>query len=316
VPATLKQVMPVRTRTATGTRPAAALLLAIFVGVVALQLATAGRAMAHTRLVSSSPAKGAKLDRLPEAAKLTFAEVVFQPAALTVTGPDRAEVSTGKVALLDGTLSRPLAATADPRPGIYTVSYQVTSADGHPVSGTVTFTVSGGRATPTDDPAMAGRQGRQVGVNRSLASSSPANGAELGWLPEVAVLNFSEAIRQPAAVTVTGPDGDDISIADASVVDATLLRPVDTTIEPAAGAYTISYRVTSARGQRLSGSVTFTLAAGAAVLGTGRLATVGDPPVAHTPGSGAAVALVVGLLAALGVVVASIGRLVRDESRA
>jgi methionine-rich copper-binding protein CopC len=311
----------VRSRIATiDPRRAAVIVLAILVGVIALQVAGAGPATAHARLVSSSPAKGATLNRLPQVAELKFSEVVGQPAALVVTGPDGNVISTGKAAVVDAILSRPLDTTRQAA-GAYTMSYQVTSVDGHPISGTVTFTLSTGQVTPAPVPTV--DRGIPAAPDIALVSSSPGKGAALNRLPEVAVLNFKEVVGQPAALVVTGPDGDEISTGEASVVDATLLRPMDSTAELAAGTYTMSYRVTSADGHPISGAVTFTLP-------TGQVATSADPVFGDSPvsgavaapavgddsgdGSGIVVALVVGLAAALGVAVVSLGRMVGRET--
>ncbi|MCW2879407.1 MAG: copper resistance protein [Sphaerisporangium sp.] len=299
---------------------AATMALAILAGVIALQVAAAGPAAAHTRLVSSSPGKGAKMDRLPQVVKLKFSEVVRQPAALVVTGPDGTEISTGKAAVVDATLSRHLANSTGPAAGRYTMSYRVTSGDGHPLSGTVTFTLSNGNvasAAPTVD------DGIPATSDRRLVSSSPGTGAQLNRLPEVAVLNFKELVRQPATLVVTGPDGAEISTGEASVVDATLLRPLDSTTELAAGRYTMRYRVTSAVGQPISGTVPFTLPDGQVAAEADLL--VGDDlgskavaaPATDSPaGAGIVVALVIGLAAALGVAVVSVGRLVGREPAA
>src|SRR3954471_21951917 len=133
--ATRERVTAMRARTASGTPHPAIPLLAILVAVIALQLFAASPAMARTRLVSSSPAQGASLDRLPDVVTLKFSEGVRQPGALIVTGPGGEEISTGKAAVETTTLSRPLDKATEPQEGAYTVSYRVTSSDdGHLVS--------------------------------------------------------------------------------------------------------------------------------------------------------------------------------------
>jgi methionine-rich copper-binding protein CopC len=291
------------------------------VGVSALQIAGAGPATAHARLVSSSPAKGATLDRLPQAAELKFSEVVGQPAGLVVTGPDGKTMSTGKTAVVDSTLSRPLDTTGQAA-GAYTMSYQATSADGHAISGTVTFTLSNGQVTPAPVPTVG--RGIPAAPDTAAVSSSPGKGARLDRLPEVAVLNFRELVGQPATLVVTGPGGDEISTGEASVVDATLLRPMDSTAELAAGTYTMSYRVTSADGHPITGTVNFTLPTGQVATsadlvfadpGSGAVAAPAmDPAAGDDAGSGVVLALLVGLAAALGVAVVSLGRMVGREA--
>ncbi|MGK3207176.1 copper resistance CopC family protein [Amycolatopsis sp. MEPSY49] len=126
---------------------------------IAAALAAAGCAVllgapaaaAHSVLVSSSPAEGAAIATSPADAVLVFNEPVENRfTELAVLGPDgTSHWEAGPVSVVDGRVSVPL------RPlgpvGAYAIRYRVTSADGHPVSGTVPFrlTVAGpGSAVP------------------------------------------------------------------------------------------------------------------------------------------------------------------------
>ena len=96
-----------------------------------------------------------------------FSENVGTPAALTVLGADGNEVDGGQVEVVDTTLRR----TYDPAafaPGVYTVSYQVTSADGHVVSGSWPFqlTVAG---TGEPGPAVTDRSDAAPAIPRRYA---------------------------------------------------------------------------------------------------------------------------------------------------
>ena len=107
---------------------------------LALLLGTAP-AFAHTRLQSSDPADGASLTTAPERVSLTFNETM-QPGFTTVTviGPDDAAYQTGEVTSAGPTVStalRPLGPA-----GRYEVGYRVVSDDGHPVTGSVAFTLT------------------------------------------------------------------------------------------------------------------------------------------------------------------------------
>lgn len=300
-----------RPRVIAGARRLAALVLAILVSAIALQLVGASEAAAHTRLVSSSPPRGAKLEQLPEAVKLTFSEAVAQPAALTVTGPGGATLSTGKVTLHKTSLSRPLVTNGELLAGRYTISYQVTSTDGHPLSGTVRFTLSPRTGTGTTEPPISDDAGGNP-ASTNLASSLPDNGSEVARLPEVAVLNFSEVIAQPAEVTVTGPDGQEVCTDEISVVDATLLCPLYSTVVPAAGAYTMSYQARSSKGQRLAGTVRFTLSPDSVVPAADAVTPAAGREAERSHRYLAVVALVVGLVAALGLALLDVKRLVRN----
>jgi copper resistance protein C len=129
-------------------------LLGLLVTVAATALcvlATAPTAFAHAELVASSPADGANLRQPPESATLTFSETVRTPAFVEVTGPGGRDVTVGRVRVRDADLATRLSTSAEP--GRYTLSYRVTSADGHPITGTVRFTLAGSANTAEPAPA-------------------------------------------------------------------------------------------------------------------------------------------------------------------
>jgi methionine-rich copper-binding protein CopC len=139
-----------------GRLAATRLALAVFVGAVAGLMTTGDPASAHTALRSSSPASGEALAAPPKQVRLDFTE------ALSITPPPQVAVTLGGQTVPSGpvrvdgtTLTAPVTAAG---PGTYTVAYRVVAADGHPVQGTVTFTVTGGglpTASPTTSPAAA-----------------------------------------------------------------------------------------------------------------------------------------------------------------
>ncbi|MFB7394753.1 copper resistance protein CopC [Streptomyces sp. NPDC056191] len=113
--------------------------------------AAAPPAAAHTDLVSSSPARGASLDRPPTAIRLTFSdEMTERYAKVALTAPD------GSAADVTGLDVSGRTATLPVEPGLaagtYTVGYRVVSADGHPVAGSFAFTVERPGPTPTSSP--------------------------------------------------------------------------------------------------------------------------------------------------------------------
>ncbi|TSD93460.1 copper resistance protein CopC [Skermania sp. ID1734] len=119
------------------------------VGILAgLVLLTAGPASAHSIPVSSIPADGSSITVGPPQVSITFNEPLQTSfAALTLTGPDGNLWSHGAVRVDGPTVS---VDAGDLGPvGKYTMAYRVTSADGHPVSGTRTFTLTkAGHGTP------------------------------------------------------------------------------------------------------------------------------------------------------------------------
>ncbi len=136
------------------------LLVRLLLGVLLIAAATAGvpSASAHTALTATDPAADSTLTAGPERVTATFNEEL-QPtfAAMTVVGPDGNLWSSGDAAVRGATVSvgvRPLGPA-----GTYTANYRVTSADGHVVSGSWSFTVTvpgtgqPGPAVQNPDPA-------------------------------------------------------------------------------------------------------------------------------------------------------------------
>ena len=120
-------------------------LVAVVVALLALWAGRAGTVSAHAELTSSTPVDGAVLDAVPAEVELVFSENVGTPAALTVLGPDGSELGGGDLAVVGDTMSRTVDGGAGAA-GAYTISYQVTSADGHPVSGSIGFSIGGSGA--------------------------------------------------------------------------------------------------------------------------------------------------------------------------
>ena len=113
----------------------------------------AAPALAHTRLQSSNPTDGASLDTAPQQVSLTFNEEMTPDfSTITVVGPDGNHYETGNVSADGGTVSRSVLALGPA--GQYTIGYRVVSADGHPVSGEVSFTLTtAGQASTAPAPA-------------------------------------------------------------------------------------------------------------------------------------------------------------------
>jgi copper resistance protein C len=126
---------------------------AVVVAVLSVlgMLAAAGPASAHSRLLGSDPADGASLDAGPDHVTLTFNEDM--PAGfdqLTVIGPDGKAWQDGEVTTSGPTVSVAVAPLGPA--GRYQVGYRVVSGDGHPVSGSTSFTLT--RAGPGTAPAQ------------------------------------------------------------------------------------------------------------------------------------------------------------------
>ncbi|MGW0040808.1 copper resistance CopC family protein [Rhodococcus sp. NPDC003348] len=107
-----------------------------------------GVAGAHSAAIATSPESGASVASGPEQVTVTFNEPLQSSfASLTVVGPDGNLWSKGDPTVSGPSISVPVGELGPV--GEYTIAYRVTSADGHPVSGTSTFTLTTeGTGTP------------------------------------------------------------------------------------------------------------------------------------------------------------------------
>ncbi len=94
-------------------------------------------AFAHDVLERTNPADGTTVTHLPSSVVLTFSEAPLTIGAqVVVTGPS-GPVSSGAPTIKGRDVTQAIATTAPG--GDYTVTYRVTSDDGHPVTGTFSF---------------------------------------------------------------------------------------------------------------------------------------------------------------------------------
>lgn len=143
------------------------------VGAVVLLTLTGSLALprpadAHTDLTSSSPSASDAVRVPPETVRLEFNDNLskdFVSLTLTVNGqkpvPVRSEVSGGTVT---AAVPSSLRATEGEAPQRWLLAYRVVSADAHPVTGTVSFTVT----------APSGAAPSQSGSTPSAGPSEPA----------------------------------------------------------------------------------------------------------------------------------------------
>ncbi|MES4887061.1 copper resistance protein CopC [Streptomyces sp. NPDC096012] len=126
------------TRTITPRLRALALL---FLAVAGALLAGAGPASAHAALTGSDPAQGVVVTKAPTQVSLTFSEkVALGDDSLRVLDPKGKPVQRGTPGNVSGT-TYAVQLKGGLAKGTYTVTYQVVSADSHPVSGAYTFSV-------------------------------------------------------------------------------------------------------------------------------------------------------------------------------
>ena len=169
----------------------ATVLTAVLAATVVTLIATAVPASAHDVLRSTNPADGAVVDRLPDLVVLTFDEPALAIGTeVVVTGP-AGPVSDGQPQLVDAEVRQPV--RAGPA-GRYTVLWRVTSADGHPVSGTFAFTTQqGSAASPTATPGTTtapstSPSSASTTAPMSVPATSPSATPQTAGLPGPAVV--------------------------------------------------------------------------------------------------------------------------------
>ncbi|MFE0414308.1 copper resistance CopC/CopD family protein [Streptomyces tendae] len=147
------------------------LVLLLLAAACAL-LAGAGPAAAHAALTGSDPREGAVVDKAPAQVSLTFSESVsMDDDSLRVLDPKGKRVDDGKPSGTGGT-TYSVKLHAGLPDGTYTVTYQVVSADSHPVSGAYTFSVgapSETSVTVSGQGAGGGFVGGLYGVGRYVS---------------------------------------------------------------------------------------------------------------------------------------------------
>ncbi|WP_067491544.1 copper resistance CopC family protein [Actinomadura hibisca] len=154
--------------------------LATLGAATALTLAvTAAPASAHTALRSSNPAAKATV-AAPSEILLTYTQTISMPKVV-LTDAQGGRHETGAPRAVDNKVTQPVQGTLPN--GEYTVGWRVVSADGHPVSGTFTFTVKGSTtaAAGSSAPASAAPAAPAPAPAPSQAAEKESSGSS-GWL--------------------------------------------------------------------------------------------------------------------------------------
>ncbi|EHR59025.1 copper resistance CopC family protein [Saccharomonospora cyanea] len=186
--------------------------LAFVTTLVVALLAMLGAALpasAHNVLVSSNPAEGDELGTAPTEVVLTFDQPVQDADVneVAVTGPHGDQWAEGTVEVDGATVTAPLRPLGPA--GEYVIGYRVLSADGHPVSDEIRFTLTSpgpgeasgapdsvgpdqrgqGEAAQGDhDQAQSGQPG-DAGQDDQAANEDDSSGVPVWvWLAGAAVL--------------------------------------------------------------------------------------------------------------------------------
>lgn len=163
-------------------RPVAAILAGLVGVVTALVLGMPAPAWAHAELTSSDPADGAVLDVAPLALSFTFGEQLLrQGNAVTATRlDDGLRVPLGALIVSGDTVSAGW--PAEHAGGSYRAAYRVVSADGHPITGTITFRIGGPDSpAPSTPPASTLAPSPSGASPGSTTPPGPTGSGADGW---------------------------------------------------------------------------------------------------------------------------------------
>jgi len=137
---------------------------------LALGAVTATPALAHARLVSSTPAKGQSMPGITEVS-LVFSDKISIAKVVVKDEHGKAYQAGAPTGAGTNTVTQPL--TAPLPAGSYTVAYRVVGEDGHPIeSDDLTFTSEGGGSEPS---AQAPPSAGGVGAEQQTGDAATAN---------------------------------------------------------------------------------------------------------------------------------------------
>ena len=172
--------------------------------VLVALLAAALPASAHNVLISSDPVDGSTVQTAPTSVSLTF-DLPIQnlDPQLVVTGPNGNDFASAAPTIDSNVISVPLGPLG--AAGVYQIAYRIVSADGHPVTGQLSFTLAAAAAgTGVGSPPAAG--------------NTPANGGEssgfgpwlwlgIGVAAVIVVVAVVFAVRRPRSAAPPAPPG-------------------------------------------------------------------------------------------------------------
>ncbi|WP_404320607.1 copper resistance protein CopC [Arthrobacter luteolus] len=156
-------------------RTRASLLAAVILAAFAAALFLAQPAHAHDELVSSNPADGAVLEEAPSEIELVFSSALMDLGNQVIV----ADAAGNNVAESEPVLNRETLVQAVPalEAGDYQVNWRAVSSDGHPITGTFSFTVNA-PAGAEESTAPAASESASIPAASEPAPSASADPAE------------------------------------------------------------------------------------------------------------------------------------------
>lgn len=194
-------------RTATPFARAATAILAL-AALLATMVGLAAPASAHARLEASSPKEGSTLTATPPEIMLRFNEPIQSGLNEVSVRTGSTDATDGNLEVDGGTVYQPLKSSLPA--GSYTVSYKVVSADGHPISGSYSFTYAppGGDTGPsgsetTSDGGSGSSSSTTSGSDSPTASSSTAPTSSSSSASEPSSTSAPSSTTEPSSSSTT-----------------------------------------------------------------------------------------------------------------
>lgn len=182
--------------------------------LLGLVLVPAGSASAHEDLLRSTPAAGEQLDVAPTEVELEFTDEVLTVGAIVIVADANGDDWVAAEPILERSIVRVPLLDGMPDAG-YEIRWRVVSADGHPISGLIPFTV--GDAEPfstgaSDEGTGEGADNSDSETNQGDVDAGLIRIALIGAVGAalaVALFVVIEIIaRRRRAATGTPDDGD------------------------------------------------------------------------------------------------------------
>ncbi len=215
--------------TIVNSRPHAARIAGAVLGLAALIAAmvfTATPASAHARLEVTSPKDGSSLTATPPEVMLRFNEPIQKDLSQVTVTTGSKDATSGKIQIEGNSVYQPLKSSL--KPGSYKIVYKVVSADGHPISGTFSFSydppegdsgagadpsattpsATSGSATPTQEPSSSSAPATDPS-STTAPSDSPSTTAPSDSPSTTAPSDSSSTTGPPDGETAPEEPGDD-----------------------------------------------------------------------------------------------------------
>lgn len=200
--------------------------LVVLTGIVLGSIVGFARpAAAHDALAGSTPAAGETVTTALTTVAVAFTEAPLadfaSAIALKVTDPTGATVTTGAPTAEGTSLTVPVTIA---RTGVHTVAWQSVSRDGHPVSGTFTFTYAGPLPTAQPETTNTPSPARTAAASDAASTTAepPSAGSHRGieFAPAALVIGIPLVLVMGAVIWLTRrrrgfrkaparPDGDE-----------------------------------------------------------------------------------------------------------